>query len=60
MKKKTKILEEIICPHCNGRFIIEGMEGDPTCPYCGKIIRKWGGEVWILDQIDGWVDFWDE
>ena len=52
MKKKTKILEEIICPYCNGRFIIESMEGDPCCPYCGKLIRKWGGDVWRVEEAE--------
>jgi len=51
MKGKSKILEEIICPHCNGRFIIESMKGDPICPYCGKLIVKYGGEVWLPDSL---------
>ena len=45
-KQKTKIWEEITCSHCKGKFLIQSCEGDPICPYCGKLIKKWAGEVW--------------
>jgi len=50
-KQKTKIWEEITCPHCEGIFLIQSCEGDPICPYCGKLIKKWAGEVWADKEV---------
>jgi len=49
--KKTKTWEEITCPYCDGRFMIEIVEGDLVCPYCGKRIRKWTGKVWAPTEV---------